>query len=124
MEQKNIIGSWTLQSFKIISPEGESRDWRTNTNGLLIYTSDNYMSVSINGDSSSKKDPSDGFLFYSGKYEILNNDIIVHHVLNASNLERIGKEMKRSASLKKPLLTLTGIGSFGTAKLVWKRNET
>jgi hypothetical protein len=48
MTIKQIAGSWRLKSFKIESPEGNIRDWGNQTHGLLIYSPDGFMSVSVN----------------------------------------------------------------------------
>ena len=121
-----IAGAWTLESFNIIEPTGEIRAWGQNTTGLLIYTADRHMSVSINRliepvGSNSSKDLFDSILFYAGTYSIVEN-IISHKVINASNPSRIGKEMIRHANLKDGLLELKSpVESFGQAVLVWRK---
>ena len=122
----SIIGTWKLESFNIIEPKGETRLWGHNTAGLLLYTIDGHMSVSINRaidplGSSSPKDLFDSILFYAGTFSIEGN-VISHKVTNASNPSRIGKEMIRYAKLQEGLLELKSpVESFGQAVLVWQR---
>lgn len=124
--QTKVVGSWKLEQFEIISPEGVSKPWGKNSTGLLIYTNDGHMSVSINRDLdksefNESKAIFDSILFYSGTYQV-EGDVIRHRVTQASNPARIGKEMIRYAELSKDLMSLlTPKESFGTAKLVWRK---
>lgn len=118
-----FAGVWRLLKFIIIKQNGIQKDWNSNAHGLLIYTLDGYMSVSINGEflrnlSMNKKFKS--ILFYSGRYEVSNNKI-VHYVLNASDPERIGQQLIREAKLIKNKLILMGQGDFGEAQLTWEK---
>lgn len=119
-------GSWQLESFDITEPSGNVRPWGKNTHGLLIYSPDGFMSVSINRDNEKKsgneaKDLFDSILFYSGTYSD-DGDVIRHKVTNASNPDRIGRDMIRYAKLDGELLTLKSpVEAFGQATLVWRR---
>lgn len=119
-------GSWSLEAFDL-EKDGNRRAWGSGLSGLLIYAPTGHMSVSIN--KAVENDPEqteaenlfDSILFYSGTYRV-EGDLIRHHVTNASNPSRIGKEMLRYAKLENDLLTLTTPEeSFGRAILVWKR---
>ncbi len=127
MEVNELVGSWSLQAFEIQDTQGNLRSWGSNVTGLLIYSSDGRMSVSINADPSG--DPPSptqllaAMLFYSGTFEIRDGHI-VHLVTNASDRSRIGNEMVRSAELKSELLTIKAAGDYGSSRLVWRRNET
>jgi hypothetical protein len=100
----NLIGAWILEAFEIESPEGASRPWGRDSNGLLIYDAAGYMSVSIN--KAIEADPEqtesenlfDSILFYSGTYAV-DGGIVRHRVTNASNPSRIGKDLIRHATL-------------------------
>lgn len=124
--KKNIIGAWALESFVIENPEGESRNWGTNTSGILIYTESGYMSVSINKNVENKSTVEaqnffDSILFYSGTF-VVDGNTIKHKVTQASSPARIGKEMIRSGSLDGNLLTLISPPeSFGRAILKWRK---
>lgn len=120
--KENIVGEWKLQDF-IIESNGEIRPWKNNAHGLLIYTESGYMSVSINGEIETEKSFSDKFksiLFYSAKYRI-EEDNIIHEVINASDVNRIGKQLIRTAFQEKDKLILIGKGEFGVATLTWKK---
>ena len=124
--QNQIVGTWLLQQFLIEDTEGKQRNWGTNCHGLLIYASSGHMSVSINKDIESKSDKEtqnnfDSILFYSGTYSF-ENEVIKHHVTEASSPSRIGKEMLRYTNLENNILTLTSPKeSFGHAILKWKK---
>jgi Lipocalin-like domain len=124
--KNKIIGTWLLERFLIESPEGKSRDWGSNSRGQLIYTGSGHMSVSINKDVEAKstvesQNVFDSILFYSGTFSV-ENEIIKHRVTNASNPNRIGKELIRFAKLDGDLLILTSPQeSFGRAILTWRK---
>jgi len=121
-----VIGSWELVSFEIEDPNHQKRPWGKNTTGLLIYSPDGHMSVSINREVEKKSDEEfknlfDSILFYSGTY-VVEGEIIRHQVTQASNPARIGKSLIRYASLNGNLLTLKSpIESFGQATLFWRK---
>lgn len=121
-----IFGVWKLESFLIEISNGETRQWGSNTHGLLLYTETGHMSVSINKDVENKSTVDvqnifDSILFYSGTYSVDGNTI-KHMVTQASNPSRIGKELLRTATLEGNLLTLTSPPeSFGRAILKWRK---
>ncbi|MEN9723351.1 MAG: hypothetical protein RJB38_1337 [Pseudomonadota bacterium] len=125
MKLEQVYGTWRLVRFDLEDLEGQLRPWGTNTHGLLIYSPSGYMSVSINKDIEPSEDGEysdtlDSILFYSGTYAA-DGDIIKHQVTEASNPNRIGKEMIRYAKRDGELLELaTPKESFGRAILVWK----
>jgi len=121
-----IVGTWLLERFLIESPDGKTRDWGSNSRGQLIYTDSGHMCVSINKDIESKSEQEaqnifDSILFYSGTFSI-ENETIKHRVTNASNPNRIGKELIRFAKLDGKHLVLTSPEeSFGRAILTWRK---
>lgn len=124
--KSKIVGTWLLERFLIESPQKEQRDWGSNSQGLLIYTSSGHMSVSINRDVEKKsaieaQNYFDSILFYSGTFSV-DGEIVKHQVTQASNPTRIGKELVRFAKLDNDLLTLTSPDeSFGRAILTWRK---
>jgi hypothetical protein len=119
------FGVYKLKSFVIESSAGEVKNWGNNLSGLLIYTLNGYMSVSINKEleidptQTDSENLLDSILFYSGTYAVEGN-IICHQVTQASSPFRIGKEMIRYADWKGNELHLTTPPeSFGKATLVW-----
>ncbi len=122
-----IIGTWKLDSFQIESPDGTRRDWGQNPHGLLIYSGTGHMSVSINKtvendpDQNETQNLFDSILFYAGTYSVESNTI-KHQVTEASNPDRIGREMIRFAEFNNNVVTLvTPKESFGRAILVWRK---
>ena len=124
--KNQIVGTWLLERFLIESPQNEQRNWGINSQGLLIYTSSGYMSVSINRDVEKKsaveaQNYFDSILFYSGTFAV-DGEIVKHQVTQASNPTRIGKEQIRFAKLENDILILTSPDeSFGRAILTWRK---
>lgn len=122
-----ITGTWALAGFHIEDLDGHKREWGNAAQGLLIYAPTGHMSVSIN--KAVENDPEqnesqnlfDSILFYSGTYSVEGNTI-KHKVTQASNPERIGKEMIRFAEYNDDVVILvTPKESFGRAILTWRR---
>lgn len=122
----SVVGTWRLDRFEIEPTEGSTRSWGSNAHGLLIYAPTGHMSVSINKDvvresETESEDLFDSVLFYAGTYQV-EGDLIRHQVTEASNPQRIGKEMLRYAKFENNTITLTTPKeNFGRAILVWQR---
>ena len=125
--KSDIVGTWKLIEFKITTKEGITRDWRPDSYGLLIYSNDGYMSVSINASATKEmlsNDLSNYILFYSGEFSISNKNVIKHNVTNATSPERIGKEMIRIGKIdEKGHLELSANGQYGHAQLLWEKAQ-
>ena len=127
--KNEIQGSWVLETFLIESLEKQTRPWGQNMSGLLIYTPSGHMSVSINKAVEKKSEIAaqnnfDSILFYSGTYTV-DGSTIKHQVTQASNPDRIGKEMLRFATLESDVLTLASPQeSFGRAILKWRKAQS
>ena len=123
--ESDVAGGWRLVSFVIKKTDGTILNWGKAPHGLLIYTKDGLMSVAINGeiegDTTSVHNIFRSILFYSGTYRVEPTGLIRHHVSEASDPSRIGKEMLRSAKQVGDLLILTASGGFGEATLTWKK---
>ena len=121
-----VVGTWRLETFEIEDLAGQKRPWGRNTHGLLIYSSTGHMSASINREIENRSENwhqnlFDSILFYSGTFSV-EGDTITHSVTEASNPERIGKQMIRHATLVGDLLQLRSPKEkFGTAHLTWRR---
>lgn len=123
MKPEEVVGTWKLQSFKIIDKSNNIHDWGKNAHGILIYSADGYMSVSINSDidTSEASDNLDKhILFYAGTYEI-ENEKIIHNVMNASDPNRIGRKLIREVACDNNAITLTAHGDYGSAVLKWEK---
>ena len=146
--QSDLIGSWKLVEFLIEDPNGKTKHWGENCTGLLLYTKDNHMSVSINRKVEAKSDIEekkffDSILFYAGSFktdslienasELLKNPFanshitIKHSVQQASNPNRIGKELLRYVGYdttkdSNTYVTLSSpVESFGRGVIRWKK---
>jgi hypothetical protein len=123
-KESGVIGSWDLESFVITRKDGTAKSWGKNARGLLIYTDEGTMSVSINadveGDQTSRENQFRSLLFYAGTYE-MEAGKIVHRVTKATELGRMGKDLIREATLSGNILTLVGRGDFGVATVVWRK---
>jgi hypothetical protein len=63
----------------------------------------------------------DCLLFYVGTFTIPGPGKITHHICNASDRNRIGKELHREASLDGEVLSIFSVGDFGRSRVVWKK---
>lgn len=135
MLNQKWIGTWELISFEIEDLEGNRKPWGKNTHGLLIYTPTGHMSVSINKEielsgEGEAQDIFNSTLFYAGTYSINQGDevFVRHHVTEASNPSRIGKEMLRhmrffTDSGENTLELSSPKESFGRGIIIWKKIE-
>ena len=119
--KSEITGTWKLKSFESRSKDGDVfYPFGENPKGFLMYDKSGYMSGmisradrpnlsvknEINMDESEKTSISEGFIGYSGKYEIL-DDKIIHHVEMSFIPNWIGKPLDRFYSFENDDLVLT-----------------
>ena len=122
IETKDLIGTWRLQSYSILEG-GKEKPWCDHPFGVISYFSNGYMAVGINCKDAALKlveNPKD-MVFYTGTYELKDKNTIIHHVENSSELSRISQHLERTAHLDGETVTLTGKGTKGLVKLVWKK---
>ena len=122
LSQKDVVGTWRLESYTILDGAKE-KPWCGNPYGIISYFSNGYMAVGINCKDEGGAivtDPKD-MVFYTGTYEIKGDRTLLHHVENSSDVTRIGKQLERTAELKNDRITLTGMGTKGLVKLIWKK---
>ena len=126
-----IVGTWSLESFVLKEEDEVAHPWGHEVTGLLIYTLSGYMAVSINrfapwGDGvkplKESEDIMSRVLSYAGTYRV-DSGVVRHDVKNASDPERIGKELTRTGFLEGQRLTLVSNGPGFEAKLVCMRIE-
>ncbi|MGB9978912.1 lipocalin-like domain-containing protein [Methanobacterium sp.] len=138
--KSQITGTWKLKSFESRSEDGDIfYPFGENPKGFLMYDISGYMSGMIsrgdrsnlsvknfnNMDESEKASLSDGFIGYSGKYEIL-DDKIIHHVEISFIPNWIGKPLDRFYQFENDDLVLTTSPErFNNKKfvhyIVWKK---
>lgn len=125
LSSEQIVGTWSLDSF-IIEKDDQANPWRDGAYGLLIYSHDGYMSVSVNVPKSDPEWERYSF-FYAGTYRLESEGTVAHSVRNASNPARIGQTLLRKASLKDDRLQLIaadpGEGPYSRAILVWTKHR-
>jgi hypothetical protein len=122
MRRDDILGAWQLQDFRLIDAEGRvTRPWGKGSQGLILYTSDGYMSAAV------KTEDRNGtsFLNYCGPFE-LGEDRIVHHIRLSSDPKLVGTDQVRRPRLDGGNLILSSspslYGGPGTrAEIVWRR---
>lgn len=137
--EKNVIGTWKLTKFEMKTDDKITYPYGDNPSGYLIYNENGHMAVLI-----SKKDRKnvsteditnipeieksqlvDGFLGYTGKYEVL-TDRIVHHVELSFIPNWIGRSLERFHQLKEGCLILETPaeeidGSILISRLTWEK---
>lgn len=94
MHTTDITGAWILESFEIQTLSGASLN-KQNSDGILIYDQSGVMSVAINSKGTNTESQTKTMVFYSGRWRI-DGDEIVHEVTNASDVELIGRTLRRS----------------------------
>ena len=125
--ESKLQGTWELTKFELEDSRGETTQWcepslvddeQVGATGTISYRA-GYMYVAINCASDPEK-----MVHYSGPYN-LTEDLgsVVHHVVNASNAEWVGKSFVRSATTgQSGELDLIGpFGVGGRAIVSWKR---
>lgn len=123
-----LVGTWLLRSFKVTGKDNITQDWRGgNSTGVLIYTADGYVSVSINSkvedfkNATEAKSILDSCLFYAGTYKAESESVVTHFVTHATNPSRVGEKMVREFKLDLDLLSISASGDYGSSQLVWEK---
>jgi len=142
MNEKKFIGTWKLKSFEtklsnggiVLYPNGK------NPIGYIMYSEDGYMSVLItdkdrrnfDGNASPSKDfwktvddykkaeAYETLLSYCGKYEVKNENLIVHHIKASSLPNWVGTSQERIYKFSANTLTLSATTANSEAVLVWE----
>jgi Lipocalin-like domain len=142
MGSMSVVGTWRLVSSDGRSSTGDvTRPYGDAPVGLLIYGVDGYMSATImrpgrppfatgdrlRGSPEELRFASEGFLGYSGTYEIDEaRGVIVHHVTVADFPNIVDTDLIRRFSLKSDTLALetqpvVRAGKTWVFRLVWAR---
>lgn len=117
MDYQKLIGTWKLNEFNVLDEKKEPKSWQGCCHGHLVYTPDGYVSACINRIADGIRKDS----LYFAKVNINSNGFIEHHILESSQVERIGHTFIRFAQLENNCLILTGKGPSGDLKIVWQR---
>ncbi|MFV0277434.1 MAG: lipocalin-like domain-containing protein [Parahaliea sp.] len=141
IQANDLAGTWTLESWTIGYSDREelSTPFGENPEGLLLYTTDGWMSASIarpgrpplpEGMSPRtlpgklKAQAYASYFHYAGRYRVVDGDVI-HTVSQSLNPSFSGSEQLRHAELDGHTLVLSGKDSVGGVTrfhaLVWHR---
>lgn len=111
--EPTIVGAWHLDEWRVVSPDGQEREFCQGANGVLLYEASGYVSTSINcpartGRAGEPADIYDRQLFYAGTYSV--EDALISKVVsNATVKALIGKTVPRTIEkLTDKELILTG----------------
>lgn len=125
LTSSDLVGSWRLVSHEARQSDDSWKSWGKNPRGLLIYTAEGAMSVSLNkdpeGDATKPEESFKAILFYSGRFELNPEGKVLHHVDYASDLRRVGQSLVRDAQLEGDVLTLLAEGTGGLVRVRWQR---
>ena len=116
---RDITGSWRLVSWEVSSTGGErEQPFGADPKGLLIYSADGYMQVSIapRMEGEGKGD----YLNYAGRFR-LEGDTVVHEVELSANERFRDTEQVRRMELDGERLTLRADAGDRRHVLEWRR---
>jgi len=103
MEARDLIGSWEQTGMEFRDPAGKTIKKDTAVKGLIIYSTDGYMAVSI--ESAEPRGEMGKFTSYTGRYEI-DGGTVKHHIAMSSNPKLVGTTQVRICDLKGDTLDL------------------
>ena len=116
---EDLTGSWRLVSWEVSLANGErEQPFGPDPKGLLIYSADGYMQVSI-----APRAPADGrgdYLNYGGRFRV-EGDTVVHAVELSANQRFRDSEQVRSLDLDGERLTLSTATNERRHVLEWRR---
>ena len=100
-----------------------TRPWREGSTGLLMYTSDDYMSAAVAF--VEKLSDAPRYVAYCGPFEF-DGDQVTHHIQVSSETGLVGADRVRKVSFEPETLSLSSSpslcgGDGTTATLVWRR---
>lgn len=141
ISKQDLVGTWQLESWTVGYSDREdySSPFGDEPKGLLLYTDDDWMSVSVGRsdrqtlpqDVSFRKLPEEklaqaylSYFHYAGRYRVVAGDV-VHYVTQSLNPNFVGSEQLRHAELDGQTLVLSGRDEAGGEarlhSLVWHR---
>jgi hypothetical protein len=123
MDARDLIGSWEQTGMEFRDQTGKTVKKDTAVKGLIIYSTDGHMAVSI--ESPEPRGEMGAFTSYTGRYEIAGNTV-KHHITMSSNPKLVGTTQVRIAELSGDNLTLKAERSLAgppgsTSVISWRR---
>lgn len=124
VDKSALIGAWQLESWTVgySDREGYSSPFGDEPRGLLLYTDDDWVSVSISRedrdtlpgdrpfrsiDDASLAGAFRGYFHYAGRYR-LDGNTVTHYVAQSLNPNFVGSEQLRHVELDGETLVLSG----------------
>ena len=135
VNRESIVGTWKLVSSKMMDTGGQtSYPLGQEPQGMLAYLEDGRMSI--------QNMPADGTLFqstdgntialetygaYSGRYELISGDKIIHHIENSIHPDWNELKQERSIKIESDRLTLVSPllaegNKLQMAHMTWKKS--
>jgi Lipocalin-like domain len=140
MNRAAVVGTWTLESWKVVDANGAvDKPFGPQPVGYILYTPDGYMAVAfmppgrklfgaadiLGGTPDEKCAAVDTYISYCGRYEV-KGDRMFHHIEASLFPNWTGVTQERIVHLEGETLRLSTPpllikGKVRTAHLVWKR---
>jgi hypothetical protein len=106
-----IIGTWRLDSRAVRQPDGTetfAASYGPNPVGYLTYDNTGHMSIQQMRPNRPRKDTTEGYEAYFGKYSVdEQKGTVTHHIEGDLLTERVGKDFTRDVAIKGDELLLT-----------------
>lgn len=121
----DIVGVWQLRSFHDVDDVGQTVEGPLGPNpmGMLIYTADGHVSVSMMRTSLG---PAPTFMGYAGRWHLV-GDRVAHRIQVSSRPDWVDVEQTRDAELEGDYLTVRATrqveGRPQQRMLVWHRKH-
>jgi hypothetical protein len=123
---KQLAGVWILEKSENPMPNGAMVSYCTGVHGMIIYTSEGYVSVALNcaekGNGEEPADVSGRKFFYAGKFAF-DGSKVTYNIQNASDFDLIGTSIKRTVSISGNELILSGENHGQSFSAYWKKVE-
>src|SRR5258706_13763358 len=103
MDARDMIGSWEQLGMEFRDAAGKTIKKDTAVKGLIIYSGDGYMAVSI--ETPDPRGMMGPFTSYTGRYEV-SGDTVKHHITMSSNPKLVGTTQCRLGELAGDTLNL------------------
>ena len=120
----DLVGVWKLIKSENPMPDGTTVSYCNEVHGYIIYTSEGYVSVSLNcGPQLNESEPanvSGRKFFYTGTYDVKGSEV-THHLENASDTQLIGSDSKRYVTFARSVLVLTGENQGQSFSAFWQK---
>lgn len=121
---RSVVGTWILEKSDNPLPDGTVVPYCTGVHGMIIYTAEGYVSVSLNcgpkGEAAEPADISGRKFFYAGTYQF-DGAQVTHNLLNASQENLIGSSFTRDVTIDGASLVLSGENQGQVFSAHWKK---